>query len=128
MKCLLDTHIVIWAMVGSEKLSSRVRDILESPDNLLYVSSVSVWEVAIKHALRPTEMPVTAARMIRFCHESGIVELPVGFRHSLRVATLPLLHNDPFDRMLVAQALEDGLSLLSHDKKLPPYGDVVIPV
>ena len=128
MKWLLDTHIVIWTMVGSEKLSSRARDILESPDNLLYVSPVSVWEVAIKHALRPTDMPVTAEQMIRFCRESGIIELPVAFRHAQRVATLPLLHNDPFDRMLVAQALEDGLNLLSHDRKLPLYGDVVIPV
>ena len=128
MRYLLDTHIVIWAMVGSAKLSSVARDILESTDSQLYVSSVSIWEIAIKHALRPTEMPVNASQMIRFCRESGIMELPVHFRHSQRVATLPLYHNDPFDRMLVAQAMEDGMRLLSHDQKLPPYGDVVLSV
>lgn len=125
MDFLLDTHVVIWAMVGSAKLSARARAVLESSDGLLYVSAVSAWETAVKHALRPDAIPVTAAQMVRFCRESGIVELPVSFRHARRVAGLPPHHGDPFDRMLVAQAQEEGLRLLTHDGKLPPYGDFV---
>ena len=126
MRCLLDTHIVIWAMVGSKKLSSRARSMLQDTENVFYVSSASIWEVAIKHSARPDEIPVTAEQMIRFCRNSGIWELPVQFRHSQAVSSLPPHHNDPFDRMLVAQAREEGLSLLSHDRQLPPYGEFVI--
>ena len=128
MRCLLDTHIVIWAMVGSKKLSGRARSILQDSENVFYVSSASIWEVAIKHSARPDEIPVTAEQMVRFCRNSGIWELPVQFKHSQAVSSLPSYHNDPFDRMLVAQAKEEGLSLLSHDRQLPPYGEFVVSV
>ena len=128
MRCLLDTHIVIWAMVGSGKLSDRALSILQNHDNVFYVSSASIWEVSIKHSVRPEEIPITAEQMIRFCRNSGIVELPVRFSHAQKVSTLPVYHNDPFDRMLVAQASEENLNLVSHDHRLPPYGDFVIPV
>lgn len=126
MRYLLDTHIVIWAMVGSAKLSAKARAILENPENILYVSSASIWEISIKNALKPSDIPITSEQMIRFCRDSGIIELPVRFCHSQRVSTVPMHHNDPFDRMLVAQAMEDGLSLMSHDGKLPAYGDMVL--
>ena len=92
------------------------------------MSSASVWEVAIKHSVKPEEIPVTAEQVIRFCRESGIAELPVSFAHTHAVSRLPVHHNDPFDRMLVAQAKEEGLYILSHDGKLPPYGDFVVRV
>ena len=95
---------------------------------MLYVSSASIWEVAIKHSARPDEIPVTAEQVVRFCRNSGIWELPVQYNHAKAVSSLPPHHNDPFDRMLVAQAREEGLSLLSHDSKLPPYGEFVVPV
>ena len=126
MRYLLDTHIIIWAMVGSNRLSDRARSILQNPDNAFYVSSVSTWEVAIKHASKPEEIPVTAEQMVRFCRDSGIVELPIRFGHAMRVSTLPAHHSDPFDRMLVAQAIEGELFLVSHDCKLPPYGEFVV--
>ena len=128
MRCLLDTHIVIWAMVGSAKLSTRALSILQDPDNTFYVSSASIWEVSIKHSVKPEDVPVTAEQMIRFCRNSGIVELPVRFDHAQKISMLPPYHNDPFDRMLVAQANEGGLALVSHDRRLPPYGDFVISV
>lgn len=128
MRFLLDTHIVIWAMVDSKRLSGRARSILLDSENVFYVSSASIWEVAIKHSARPDEIPVTAEQMVRFCRSSGIWELPVQFKHSQAVSSLPPHHNDPFDRMLVAQAREEGLSLLSHDRRLPPYGEFVISV
>ena len=128
MRYLLDTHVVIWAMVGSRRLSDSARLILQDPDNVFYVSSASIWEVSIKHSVRPSEIPVTSEQMIRFCRNSGIVELPVSFGHAQRVSALPLHHNDPFDRMLVAQAIEESLLLVSHDQRLPPYGSFVISV
>jgi PIN domain nuclease of toxin-antitoxin system len=126
MRYLLDTHIVIWAMVGSDKLSDRAYSILQNQDNAFYVSSASVWEVAIKHRIRPEDVPVAPGQMIRFCRDSGIVELPIGFEHAQKVSMLPAYHNDPFDRMLLAQASVEDLLLLSHDRKLPPYGDFVV--
>ena len=128
MRYILDTHIVIWAMVGSRKLSDAARSVLQDAENEFYVSTASVWEVAIKHSAKPDEIPVTAEQMIRFCRDSGISELPITFVHSQKVASLPLYHGDPFDRMLVAQALESGMRILSHDRKLPPYGDFVVSV
>ncbi len=128
MRYLLDTHIVIWAMVGSKMLSDKARAILQTPDNSFYMSSASVWEVAIKNSVKPNEIPVTAEQVTRFCRESRICELPVSFAHAQAVSRLPAHHNDPFDRMLVAQAMEEGLSILSHDGKLPPYGDFVVRV
>jgi len=125
VKYLLDTQIVIWAMVGSPRLSDPARAILENVENQFFVSAASIWETAIKHSLKPEEIPVSPEQMIRFCRESGIVELPIRFCHSQRISSLPMHHNDPFDRMLVVQAQEEGLRLLSHDGKLPPYGDVV---
>ena len=77
MRYLLDTHIVIWAMVGSKMLSDKARVILQTSGNMFYLSSASVWEVAIKHSAKPNEIPVTAEQVVRFCRESGIVELPV---------------------------------------------------
>ena len=128
MRYLLDTHIVIWAMVGSGKLSDSARLVLQAPDNVFYVSSASIWEVSIKHSIRPNEIPVTSEQIARFCRNSGIAELPVGFGHAQRVSMLPLHHSDPFDRMLVAQAIEENLLLVSHDRRLPTYGNFVIPV
>ena len=128
MKYLLDTHIVIWAMVGSAKLSDKAYSILCAPANVFYVSAASIWEVSIKHSVRPGDVPVTAEQMIRFCRNSGVVELPVSFEHSHVVGSLPMYHNDPFDRMLVAQAMAENLGLVSHDGRLPQYGDFVVPV
>ena len=115
-------------MVGSKMLSDKARAILQTPDNSFYMSSASVWEVAIKHSVKPDEMPVTAEQVTRFCRESRISELPVSFAHAQAVSRLPAHHNDPFDRMLVAQAMEEDLAILSHDGKLPPYGDFVVRV
>ncbi len=115
-------------MVGSAKLSDMAYSILREPTNVFYVSAASIWEVAIKHSAKPDDVPVTAEQMIRFCRNSGVVELPVSFEHSQVAGSLPMLHNDPFDRMLVAQAMAENLGLVTHDNRLPPYGDFVVSV
>ena len=109
-------------------LSDKARSILQTSGNSFYMSSASVWEVAIKHSVKPDEILVTAEQLTRFCRESGITELQVSFAHAQAVSRLPVYHNDPFDRMLVAQAIEEGLFVLTHDGKLPPYGDFVVRV
>ncbi len=98
MRYLLDTHIVIWAMVGSKMLSDKARAILQTPDNAFDMSSASVWEVASKNSVKPNEIPVTAEQVTRFCRESRICELPVSFAHAQAVSRLPAHHSDPFDR------------------------------
>ncbi len=128
MRCLLDTHLIIWAMVGSAKLSGLARTLLGDSTNVFYVSSASVWETAIKHAMKPQAIPVTTDQMVRFCRDSGIIELPIRHVHSQRVSLLPQHHNDPFDRMLVAQAQVENLRLMTHDAKLSPYGDAILTV
>ena len=128
VRILLDTHIVVWAMVGSEKLSGKAKALLADEESELYVSSASVWEVAIKHDKRPEQIPVTAEQVDRYCRECGIRQLPVRFRHALKVAGLEKIHEDPFDRILVAQAMDESMKLVSHDHRLPPYGDFVIEV
>ncbi len=128
MKYLLDTHIILWALFDSKRLSEKARSIIENLDNTLYFSPVSLWEISIKHAKHPELMPATSKRVKELIGEMGLIELPVRSRHGVDVALLPDVHNDPFDRMLVTQARSDGLFLLSHDDKVAAYGESVVKV
>ncbi|MGH7517300.1 MAG: type II toxin-antitoxin system VapC family toxin [Gemmatimonadales bacterium] len=121
MNLLLDTHVLIWWDEG-QRLSAPARRAIREADEV-YVSAASAWEVAIKIALgrlRPTRTVEQAAA------DSGFLELPVTFRHATRVASLPPVHRDPFDRLLVAQAAEEGLTLVSRDRALERYGVSVV--
>jgi len=128
MKYLLDTHIILWAAVDVKKLSRKAKSILESPDNILYFSPVSLWEVSIKHAKHPDQMPITSERVKELAIKMGFIELPVRSRHGVDIANLPDIHNDPFDRMLITQARSDGINLISHDDKVVAYGAGVVKV
>ncbi len=116
MNLLLDTHVLIWWDEG-RRLSGSARRAIETADTV-YVSAASAWEVAIKTELgrlRPTRTVEEAAE------ESGFLELPVTFRHAQRVSGLPALHRDPFDRLLVAQADLEGLTLVTRDPVFEQY-------
>lgn len=116
MRLLLDTHVLIWWDEGA-RLSAAARSAVETADQV-YVSAVSGWEIAIKASLgrlRPTR---TLAEAVE---ESGFEELPLRLRHTEVLAKLPMLHRDPFDRMLVAQAVSDRLTLVSRDRTLGRY-------
>ena len=116
MNLLLDTHVLIWWDEG-RRLSSVGRLAIESADSV-YVSAASAWEVAIKIGLgrlRPARTVEEAA------DESGFLELPIGFRHAQRVAALPPHHRDPFDRLLIAQAEVEGLTLVTRDPVFERY-------
>lgn len=125
MNLLLDTHLLLWAAARPDLLSSRALALIEDPGNVLVFSVASLWEVAIKRALdRPdfrTEAGVLRAGLLA----NGYAELPVEGRHILSLATLPPLHADPFDRILVAQAMAEGLVLLTADKRVGAYGGPV---
>ena len=128
MKYLLDTHIILWAAIDVKKLSRKAKSLLENPDNILYFSPVSLWEIAIKHAKHPDQRPITSERVKELALRMGLIELPVRSRHGVDIAKLPDIHNDPFDRMLITQARSDGLNLISHDDKVIAYGAGVVKV
>ena len=128
MKYLLDTHILIWMVADTGRLSRKAPKVLENTRNTLYFSSVSVNQVAIKHSKHSQEMTITAAKILDLSEEHGVLELPFRARHGVAVAELPDIHGDPFDRMLIAQARADGMSLITHDDTIAKYGDSILKV
>ena len=122
MKILLDTHALLWALADPGRLGTKARSAIESPHSLVYVSAVSAWEIAIKHALARADMPVSAAEACSWAEASGFDLLPLALEHILTLEQLPLHHRDPFDRLLVAQAISEPLTLLSADAALVAYG------
>jgi PIN domain nuclease of toxin-antitoxin system len=122
VRLLLDTHIFLWVVLGSPKLKPAARSLLQS-SSAVYVSSASIWEVAIKAALG--KIDVEPAVLVDEIEQGGFLELPVTARHAAGVGSLPQLHGDPFDRILIAQALAEPLALLTSDRQLARYGPVV---
>ncbi len=125
MRVLLDTHILLWAIEDSKDLSPEARRIVGEADIVL-VSSISMWEVAIKAAIRKLDFDVNV--VVAGALDAGFVELPVTWRHARAVLDLPHHHHDPFDRMLVAQAASEAVHLLTSDRKLGRYGEFVVTV
>ena len=126
MKLLLDTHIALWAIADDARLSSHARELIAAPRNLVWVSSVSIWEIAIKHSLGRGDMPISGADALEFFRQSGYRMLSVSPEHAAAVESLPAHHNDPFDRLLVSQSLTEPLRLLTHDANVARYSDTVI--
>lgn len=120
MKLLLDTHALLWILAAPEKLPAGVQRAVQSAENEVYASVASAWEIAIKVALRRLEFDVHALEGALAA--SGIQGLGINLKHTARVAGLPPHHRDPFDRMLVAQALCDSMTLVSRDRELAKYG------
>lgn len=125
MNLILDTHLLLWAASQPEKLSATTRKLLLDPANQLLFSSASLWEISIKSRLGRADFKVDARRLWRMLLVNGYRELPVTSEHAVAVQDLPLLHKDPFDRILVTQARVEGLTLLTMDKSLAKYGESV---
>ena len=123
MRLLLDTHIFLWAVSGSARLKPATRRLIESADQV-YVSAASLWEVAVKASLGKIEADPDA--LVAAIDASGFIELPVRAAHAAGVARLPPHHNDPFDRLLIAQALAEPLTFLTADALLVRYSDLVL--
>lgn len=121
MRLLLDTHAFLWAAARPERLG-RQQQLVADPQTTLMLSAVSSWEIAIKHALGRLPLPEPPAQYVPHTMQRlTVASLPIEHAHALRVAGLPLLHDDPFDRLLVAQAQHLGLPILSADTLISRY-------
>jgi PIN domain nuclease of toxin-antitoxin system len=124
VRLLLDTHVVLWWLADDATLSAEIKDTIDTEAEV-FVSAASVWEIAIKQALGKLTAP---SDLLDILDRSGLIELPIRNRHATEASRLPLLHRDPFDRMLVAQARSEGLILLSRDANVHRYDVPVRPV
>ena len=124
MRLLLDTHIALWAVVNSPRLSPVARELILSAENSIWISAASVWEIAIKHALGRGDMPLSGERANTLFARSGYLALAIDAKHAAAVALLPQLgaRADPFDRLLIAQARVESMTLLTHDDAVAAYG------
>lgn len=118
MNLLLDTHVLLWWLSDDERLGRAARAAIESPENACFVSAATVWEISIKRALGKLEVPEGIESTI---DESGFSAMHVSAEHAWEVGRLPPIHRDPFDRMLVAQCVLEGLTLVTHDTGLGRY-------
>ncbi len=123
MRLLVDTHLLIWWLAG-KSLPARAAELIRDPANQIYASAVSVWEVAIKTSLG--KIRIDPDEFVAALREGGFHELPVTARHASCIARLPKHHRDPFDRLLVAQSLAEGMFLLTQDQPLTAYGPSVL--
>jgi PIN domain nuclease of toxin-antitoxin system len=128
LNLLLDTHVALWAITDNPKLSQKARDLIASPKTNVWISAANVWEIAIKHSLGRGDMPVSGRDAMRYFQESGYRFLPVEAEHAVAVEELPAHHQDPFDRILVAQALVEPMRLLTHDPLVALYSDTIIKI
>ena len=121
MKLLLDTHLLLWAALQPEKLSATAHTLLTDANNQLLFSAASLWEITIKRGLGRQDFLVDPRLLRRSLLDNEYVELPVTSEHAVAIDTLPPIHKDPFDRILVVQAMVEGITLLTSDHQLAQY-------
>lgn len=121
MKYLLDTHILLWAAGDTDKLTDETKKIIQSDNNQLYYSVASIWEIVIKNGLGRQDFQVDVDILRRGLIDNGYNELPILSEHVAAINHLPQLHKDPFDRMLIAQAITEGIILLTADRIISQY-------
>ena len=125
MRLLLDTHILLWRLAGSERLSKDAIALMDKAETQLFASAASIWEVAIKWSLRkgsPDDMPISGKDFAAALTDTGLPILAIAPAHAAALDDLPMLHRDPFDRLLLATARSEGMTLLTHDAQLGAYG------
>ena len=128
MKYLLDTHLLIWLAEEDARLSMDARALITHPASQLFFSVASIWELSIKSGIHSANFRVDVALLRTALLKSGFIELPILSRHALAVAELPLIHRDPFDRILLAQAGVDGMILMTVDRKIAQYPGPILRV
>ena len=126
MNLLLDTHVALWAITDHPGLSATARELILSQRATVWISVASIWEISIKHSLGRGEMPVSGKDAIRYFRDAGYQFLAIEPEHAAAIETLPKHHQDPFDRLLVAQALVEPMRLLTHDSNVARYGDTIV--
>lgn len=125
MRLLLDTHLLLWALAEPGRIDVATRSVLEDPGNEVLFSAASLWEIAIKAGLGRSDFSFDPQQILQAALDTGFVELPVQSKAAVRVAGLPPHHRDPFDRLLVAQAIDEPVRLYTADPLLPPYSELV---
>ncbi|MBQ1508127.1 MAG: type II toxin-antitoxin system VapC family toxin [Erysipelotrichaceae bacterium] len=124
MRILLDTHILLWALAGSDRIDEKTKELILDPDNEIYYSTVSPWECEIKHRKHPEMFKVTAEQLLFLCRQAEYENLSILDRHVRELQRLDgPEHRDPFDRMLLAQARAENMILITHDKKFTIHND-----
>ncbi|WP_440903782.1 type II toxin-antitoxin system VapC family toxin [Catenovulum sp. SX2] len=117
-RILLDTHALLWWLTDDQNLGVKAREIIADPRNQVFVSTASTWEISIKRALGKLKAPEDMDSLIE---DEGFLPLPISLYHGDQAGLLPEHHKDPFDRMLIAQAQAEGLTIITCDEKFPPY-------
>lgn len=125
MRVLLDTHVLLWALAEPRRLDGETRALIECADAEILFSAASIWEIAIKSGLGRSDFAFDPAEIARAALDTGFTELAIRSNAAALVGRLPLLHRDPFDRVLVAQAIVEPASLYTADRQLLPYSDLV---
>lgn len=123
MKILLDTHVLLWALSSPEKIKPKVQALLVDTDNIVFVSIASLWELQIKKSLNKISLPNDFIPQLQ---ENGFELLDINYKHIAKLDELPLIHRDPFDRMLVAQTIHENLSLVTNDLEIMKYNVKII--
>lgn len=126
MKILLDTHIILWALDDNPKLSLEARALIMNEKNDIYYSTASIWETAIKYMSKPDKIWIGGSKLSKLCRQMDYRMLPIEDRHVAALETLVCSsqdHNDPFDRIMIAQAKADRLKFVTHDYKISFYGE-----
>jgi len=121
VKLLLDTHLLMWAADSIERVPPDARALMADPENELLFSVASIWEIAVKHGLNRPDFQVDARMLRRGLIDNGYCELPIRSEHVVAIDALPLIHKDPFDRLLIAQARVEGIILLTDDATVAQY-------
>jgi PIN domain nuclease of toxin-antitoxin system len=125
MNLFLDTHILLWWLDDNKSLSRQAREAIATTDNLIFISVAVIWEMRIKQALGKLEIPSDFLSVLK---QQGFEILSITANHAHKVGDLPMHHRDPFDRMLIVQAMEEGLTIMTHDRAFKKYGVPVIEV
>ncbi len=126
MRFLADTHILVWALTNDKKLSEDDRSLLYDTNNEIYYSPLLIYEVDLKHSKHPKDMPVSGIEIVAFCEEAGFKVLPLTEKHTLQVKNLQRYentppHNDPFDKMMLCQAVAENMLFMTHDNRIAEY-------
>ena len=126
MKILLDTHILLWAISNSPFLDVKAKEIILNPENEIYYSTISTWEVQLKHIAHPESMTLDGENFSKYCKQSGFINLPLKENHIYALSKLIRKpeappHKDPFDRLLICQASEENMLFMTHDALIPDY-------
>ncbi|MDA3892808.1 MAG: type II toxin-antitoxin system VapC family toxin [Salinivirgaceae bacterium] len=121
MNLLLDTHVVLWFITDNPKLPQNLKRIIEDESNTCFISMASLWEVGIKYSIGRLELQIKLEELFKIIEESGIQVLPISTEHILVNTTLAFIHQDPFDRLIIAQSISENLTLVSKDQYFSKY-------